>query len=79
MFGKRGTDDGNRVTPEFRPPAAPAAPAPTGTMTAERPPAPAPSAPAAPPTRRPVEAPPMAPEPPRRVQRERSETYYDTK
>ena len=31
--------------------------------------------PAASPTRRPVEAPPIAPEPPRRVQRERSETY----
>ncbi|RAZ87405.1 CpaF family protein [Mesorhizobium hawassense] len=80
MFGKRGTDDGNRAAPEFRPPAsAPAAPAPTGTMTAERPAAPASSTPAAPPTRRPVEAPPMAPEPPRRVQRERSESYYDTK
>ncbi|RAZ75907.1 CpaF family protein [Mesorhizobium atlanticum] len=80
MFGKRGKDDGNRVTPEFRPPvSAPAAPASTGTMTAERPAAPASSAPAAPPARRPVEAPPMAPEPPRRVQRERSETYYDTK
>ncbi|RWD65053.1 CpaF family protein [Mesorhizobium sp.] len=80
MFGKRGKDDGNRVTPEFRPPvSAPAAPASAGTMTAERPAAPAYSAPAAPQARRPVEAPPMAPEPPRRVQRERSETYYDTK
>ncbi|RUU57869.1 CpaF family protein [Mesorhizobium sp. M2C.T.Ca.TU.002.02.1.1] len=78
MFGKRGTDDGKRATPEFRPPAS-APTAPTGTMTAERPVAPPSSAPAAPPARRPVEAPPMAPEPPRRVQRERSETYYDTK
>jgi pilus assembly protein CpaF len=80
MFGKRGKDDGNRVTPEFRPPAsAPAAPASAGTMTVERPAAPASNAPAAQPARRPVEAPPMAPEPPRKVQRERSETYYDTK
>ncbi|TPL05187.1 MULTISPECIES: CpaF family protein [unclassified Mesorhizobium] len=79
MFGKRGKDDGSRATPEFRPPAAPAAPASTGTMTAERPAAPTSSAPAAPPARRPVEPPPMAPEPPRKVQRERSETYYDTK
>src|SRR5689334_13253762 len=76
MFGRRGTDDGSRATPEFRPPAAAPAPsAPTGTVTAERPAAP----PAAPPARRPVEAPPMAPEPQRKVQRERSETYYDTK
>ncbi|MDX8462251.1 CpaF family protein [Mesorhizobium humile] len=80
MFGKRGKDDGSRAAPEFRPPAsaAPAA-APTATMTAERPAAPPSSTPAAPPARRPVEAPPMAPEPARRVQRERSETYYDTK
>ncbi|MBZ9822673.1 CpaF family protein [Mesorhizobium sp. CA4] len=79
MFGKRGKDDGSRATPEFRPPAsAPAAPS-TGTVTAERPVAPPSSTPAAPPARRPVEAPPMAPEPPRRAQRERSETYYDTK
>ncbi|CDX22803.1 putative secretory protein kinase, cpaF-like gene [Mesorhizobium sp. ORS 3324] len=80
MFGRRGIDDGNRAPPEFRPPApAPAAPGATGTITPERPAAPAPSAAAAPP-RRPVEAPPMAPpEPPRKVQRERSETYYDTK
>ncbi|MBZ9881420.1 CpaF family protein [Mesorhizobium sp. CA10] len=79
MFGKRGKDDGSRATPEFRPPASAPAAAPTGTMTAERPVAPPSSTPATPPARRPVEAPPMAPEPPRRVQRERSETYYDTK
>ncbi|MBZ9761375.1 CpaF family protein [Mesorhizobium sp. CA8] len=79
MFGKRGKDDGSRATPEFRPPAsAPAAP-PTGTVTAERPVAPPSGTPAASPARRPVEAPPMAPDPPRRPQRERSETYYDTK
>ncbi|MBZ9659855.1 CpaF family protein [Mesorhizobium sp. ESP-6-4] len=79
MFGKRGKDDGGRATPEFRPPASAPAAAPTGTMTAERPVAPASGTPATPPARRPVEAPPMAPEPPRRVPRERSETYYDTK
>ncbi|MBZ9844426.1 MULTISPECIES: CpaF family protein [unclassified Mesorhizobium] len=79
MFGKRGKDDGSRATPEFRPPASAPAAAPTGTMTAERPVAPPSATPATPPARRPVEAPPMAPEPPRRVQRERSETYYDTK
>ncbi|WP_296745071.1 CpaF family protein [Mesorhizobium sp.] len=81
MFGRRGIDDGNRATPEFRPPASapPAAPGATGTIAAERPAAPAPSTIAAPPARRPVEAPPMAPEPPRKAQRERSESYYDTK
>ncbi|OBQ83334.1 MULTISPECIES: CpaF family protein [unclassified Mesorhizobium] len=80
MFGKRGTDDGSRAAPEFRPPAPPpAAPAPAGTIAVDRPAAPAPSTPAASPVRRPVEAPPMAPEPPKRVQRERGETYYDTK
>ncbi|TPJ82927.1 CpaF family protein [Mesorhizobium sp. B2-6-2] len=79
MFGKRGKDDGSRATPEFRPPASAPAAAPTGTMTAERPAAPPSGTPATPPARRPVEAPPMAPEPPKRVQRERSETYYDTK
>ncbi|RWB13733.1 MAG: CpaF family protein [Mesorhizobium sp.] len=80
MFGKRGKDDGSRAAPEFRPPAPPpAAPTPAGTMAPDRPAASAPSTPAAPPVRRPIEAPPMTPEPPRRVQRERSETYYDTK
>ncbi|MDX8468140.1 CpaF family protein [Mesorhizobium sp. VK23B] len=80
MFGKRGKDDGSRAAPEFRPPAPPpAAPAPAGTLAVDRPAAPAPSIPASQPARRPVEAPPMAPEPPRRAQRERSETYYDTK
>ncbi|MEW6630768.1 MAG: CpaF family protein [Pseudomonadota bacterium] len=81
MFGRRGIDDGSRATPEFRPPAsAPsAAPGAAGTIAAERPAAPTPSTTAAPPARRPVEAPPIAPEPPRKAQRERSESYYDTK
>ncbi|RUM99202.1 CpaF family protein [Pseudaminobacter arsenicus] len=80
MFGKRGNDDGRRVTPEFR------APAPVLTQPAKaeitQPSQPvleprlAAAAPAAP--RRPVEAPPLAPEP-RRPARERGESYYDTK
>lgn len=83
MFGKRGNDDGNRFTPEFRQPApAPAAPPPAGsadTAVLARPAAPLqPSAPVAPPARRTVEAPPIAPEA-KRPQREKSETYYDTK
>ncbi|ADV15031.1 MULTISPECIES: CpaF family protein [Mesorhizobium] len=80
MFGKRGSDDGNRFTPEFRQPApAPVAPPAAGsvdTAVLTRPAAP--SAPVAPPARRAVEAPPLAPEP-KRAQREKSETYYDTK
>ncbi|WP_109666459.1 CpaF family protein [Mesorhizobium loti] len=81
MFGKRGSDDGNRFTPEFRQPAA-APIAPPAASSAETAvlarPAAAPSAPVAPPARRAVEAPPLAPEP-KRAQREKSETYYDTK
>ncbi|QKC99244.1 CpaF family protein [Mesorhizobium sp. NZP2298] len=82
MFGKRGNDDGNRFTPEFRQPApAPAAPPPAGsadTAVLARPAAqPQPGAPVAPPARRAVEAPPIAPEAKRG--REKSETYYDTK
>jgi pilus assembly protein CpaF len=83
MFGKRGNDDGNRFTPEFRQPApAPVAPPPAGSadtaVVAARPVAPPqPSAPVAPPARRAVEAPPIAPE--ARRGREKSETYYDTK
>jgi pilus assembly protein CpaF len=83
MFGKRGSDDGSRFAPEFRQPApAPAAPAANPAETAvlakpaSSPPSGAPAAP--PPVRRAVEAPPLAPEP-KRVQREKSETYYDTK
>ncbi|CCV15574.1 CpaF family protein [Mesorhizobium sp. STM 4661] len=82
MFGKRGSDDGSRFTPEFRQPAsAPAAPAPANpaeTAVLAKPAPPPSGAPAPPPARRAVEAPPLAPEP-KRVQRERSETYYDTK
>ncbi|RUX88518.1 CpaF family protein [Mesorhizobium sp. M7A.F.Ca.CA.004.08.1.1] len=81
MFGKRGSDDGNRFTPELRQPApAPVAPPAASSMDTAvltRPTA-APSAPVAPPARRAVEAPPLAPEP-KRAQREKSETYYDTK
>ncbi|MBZ9888055.1 CpaF family protein [Mesorhizobium sp. BR1-1-3] len=80
MFGKRGSDDGNRFTPEFRQPApAPVAPPAAGSVdTAVLTRSAAPSAPVAPPARRAVEAPPLAPEP-KRAQREKSETYYDTK
>ncbi|MBZ9774680.1 CpaF family protein [Mesorhizobium sp. CO1-1-8] len=80
MFGKKGSDDGNRFTPEFRQPApAPVAPPAAGSMdTAVLTRPAAPSAPVAPPARRAVEAPPLAPEP-KRAQREKSETYYDTK
>ncbi|TJV22189.1 MAG: CpaF family protein [Mesorhizobium sp.] len=81
MFGKRGSDDGNRFTPEFRQPApAPVAPPAASSMDTAvlARPAAAPSAPVAPPARRAVEAPPLAPEP-KRAQREKSETYYDTK
>ncbi|MBX3582981.1 MAG: Flp pilus assembly complex ATPase component TadA [Rhizobiaceae bacterium] len=93
MFGRRGSDDGSRAAPEFRPPAgAPERPAPepvsaASVRTITAPPAsdtaapqvaPARPAATAPVQRRPVEAPPLAAEP-RKVQRERSETYYDTK
>ncbi|MFD2052767.1 CpaF family protein [Mesorhizobium calcicola] len=82
MFGKRGSDDGNRFTPEFRPPApapvAPAAASSANTAVLARPVASPSSAPVAPPARRTIEAPPSAPEL-KRVQREKSETYYDTK
>lgn len=84
MFGKRGSDDGNRRVPEFRAPAPAPAPVPapsarTDTLVASRPPEPRSAAPAA--QRRSVEAPTVAPQPeaPRKQQRERSEGYYDTK
>ncbi len=80
MFGKRGNDNGSRPPPEFRP-AAPVS-AQVETVPLPRPAAPAaPSAAAAAPARRAVEPPPIAPAAPepRRTQRERSESYYDTK
>ena len=84
MFGKRRNDDGGRQVPEFRQPApvSPAAQPGAGeadALVATRPAAPPASpAPAPPVMRRAVEAPPLAPAP-KRVQRERSEAYYDTK
>ena len=77
MFGRRGNDDGTRATPDFRPPAQSATEA---LAPAPRAPEPKPAAApvASPVARRPVEAPPLAAEP-RNLQRERSETYYDTK
>ncbi|WP_095082361.1 CpaF family protein [Mesorhizobium sophorae] len=82
MFGKRGSDDGNRFTPEFRQPAptpvAPAAVSSADTAVLARPAAPPPSAPVAPPARRTIDAPSSAPDL-KRVQREKSESYYDTK
>ncbi|RWO76419.1 MAG: CpaF family protein [Mesorhizobium sp.] len=85
MFGKRGSDDGSRFTPEFRQPApAPAAPAakPAETTVLAKPAPPPSGTPGAsaapPPVRRAVEAPPLAPEP-KKLQRQKSETYYDTK
>ena len=82
MFGKRGNDDGNRAAPEFRPPAPRAAPAAAGGTAVARAAAPQPP-PAAParlprPPARPSRRRRWPPEP-RKVQRERSETYYDTK
>jgi pilus assembly protein CpaF len=86
MFGKRGSDDGLRqATTEFRPPAVPAAPvgkpaqAPTEyARPAEPRPSAAPAPLASTMARRQVEPPPVS-EPVRRPQRERSESYYDTK
>jgi pilus assembly protein CpaF len=82
MFGKRGSDGGDRGAPEFRPvpavpsPAVKPAPAAASQVMEARPAAgPAASAPA----RVSVEAPPMAPRERRAPTRERSESYYDTK
>ena len=79
MFGRRGNDDGSRATPDFRPPAQPVIETPPPASRAPEPSGPtaAPVAPA-PVVRRPVEPPPLAAEP-RKLQRERSENYYDTK
>ncbi len=78
MFGKRGNDSGSRGTPEFRPPtpSAPIDAAPAETVTLSRTASPPPQAPVQP--RKAVSSPPLVPEP-RTAQRERSETYYDTK
>ncbi|MDH4992699.1 CpaF family protein [Aquamicrobium lusatiense] len=76
MFGKRGSDD--RDKPLFsRPAPAPAAPA-AGAADASASRIAEPAAPVPLPARRVVEAPPLAAQP-KRVQRERSESYYDTK
>jgi pilus assembly protein CpaF len=78
MFGKRGSDSGKRAVPEFRG----AAPQPSAPV-AERSAQPSPAAPAGrqgEPARRNLEAPPMVAEPKKpAAQRERGESYYDTK
>ncbi|GLS31582.1 pilus assembly protein CpaF [Mesorhizobium albiziae] len=75
MFGKRGNDSGSK--PEFRTPPAPAAVAPAATVAPPRAAAPQPPQPPAQP-RKTVTPPPLASQP-RTAQRERSESYYDTK
>ena len=77
MFGRRGNDDGAKAKPEFRAPPPVIAPGGRPADTTTLAPRPAEARPAVTPQRRTVEAPP-APEP-RRAQRERSESYYDTK
>jgi pilus assembly protein CpaF len=79
MFGKRGNEDGGRPKPDFRPLGAPTAAATVATPP-QSPPVytQAATQAASAPARRPVEAPALAPEAPR-AQRERSESYYDTK
>ncbi|TKT74959.1 CpaF family protein [Aquamicrobium sp. LC103] len=83
MFGRRGNDGGNRGTPEFRAPTPAQFSAPAGDSLVLDEQVPAtrsePSVPVSPAARtRTVETPPLAPEP-RRMPRERSESYYDTK
>ena len=87
MFGKRGSDSGPREAPAFRPPS-PAAPFQDRPAEAHgdvaeaapRPSAPHPAAPQPATPKRTIEAPPpLAPEPQRRPQRERGDSYYDTK
>ena len=78
MFGKRGNDDGNRSTPGFRPLATPSAAQSTDTLVAPRPAVPSSAAPVAPPRRTVEPSPSFAPER-KPQQRERSESYYDTK
>jgi pilus assembly protein CpaF len=74
MFGKRGNDSGKK--PELRAPPAPAAVAPAATVAPPRATTPPPQPPAQP--RKTVTPPPLASQP-RTAQRERSESYYDTK
>ena len=80
MFGKRGNDSGSRGTPEFRSPTPSApidlAPAEAKALSRTASPPPLQAAPVQP--RKTVPSPPLAPEP-HTAQRERSETYYDTK
>ncbi|OJU49286.1 MAG: protein kinase, partial [Mesorhizobium sp. 61-13] len=76
MFGKRGNDDASRpVTPRPAPASAPQKTSDGAAALVAAKPMEA-SAQATP--RRAIEAPPMAPEP-RSAQRERNESYYDTK
>ncbi len=74
MFGKRGSDDGSRPLPDYRPPAAG-----TDVLVAPRPAEKRIEA-TAPPARKASAPPPPPPAPsPRQPARERSEAYYDTK
>jgi pilus assembly protein CpaF len=75
MFGKRGNDSGSK--PEFRAPPAAAAVSPAATVAPPRATTPQPPQPPAQP-RKTVTPPPLASQP-RTAQRERSESYYDTK
>src|SRR5690606_6633619 len=77
MFGRRGNDSGSRETPVFRSPATPP-PGGSGVPVLDDARASHAAADVAAP-KRVVEAPPMAPEPPRRAQRDRGDSYYDTK
>src|SRR6476619_5252033 len=84
MFGRRGNDEGARTATDFRSPApmplTPVNPAETPAARA-KPAEPKPVAPVAPtpPARKSPEPVAAAVEASRRPQRERSETYYDTK
>ncbi len=77
MFGKRSSEGGDRGVPEFRAPHA-------GSVSQKAPLSDAagkkPAGPGAPnPARPPAQQRPQPPAPPVRAQRERSESYYDTK
>ncbi|MBS9719253.1 CpaF family protein [Tianweitania sp. BSSL-BM11] len=86
MFGKRGNDAGVRELPEFRPPATAQqpsrAPVPSRAPIPSREAKPSNQAPApaiSAPPKRAANVPPSTPEAPRRPDRARSESYYDTK